>query len=41
MDNYEEFQKIMSEINRKKELEKIKNGQSNFNFNDLFGGFHL
>ena len=42
MDGYAEFQRIMSEINRKKELDKLcKEGKFSENmtgFGDLFGG---
>ena len=40
MDGYEEFQRIMAEINRKKELDRIKNGGDDSSLNylkDLFG----
>jgi len=42
MDGYSEFQRIMAEINRKKELEKLRQeGKSSdaFNiFSNIFGG---
>lgn len=42
MDGYSEFQRIMAEINRKKELEKLRQeGKSSDTFNlfdNIFGG---
>ena len=42
MDGYAEFQRIMAEINRKKELEKLRQeGKSSDTFNifsNIFGG---
>ena len=39
MDGYEEFQRIMAEINRKKQLEKLKkgNGDPLSLFKNMFG----
>jgi hypothetical protein len=36
---YDEFQRIMAEINRKKQLEELKNNGGDFNniFKDIFG----
>ena len=38
MDGYEQFQQIMAEINRKKQLEELKKKGGN-SFDDIFGKF--